>query len=275
MFRFTGIAIMLMSIMLPPVSGYAQLNNQKPQNLQNVGIEEHLGDKVPLDLTFATSEGDSVTLAELMEGDKPVLLNPVYYECPMLCTMVTDAVFAGVKEVKWNPGREYIIITFSIDPEEDHKLAAATKAPLLEKLNRRHAEEGWYFLTGKEEAIRPLAQAIGFNYEKIDRTGEYAHSAAIMFLSPEGVITRYLYGIGFNENNIRSALYEAADGKIGSTIDKLILYCYQYDPDSQSYVPIAWRVMKLGGIVTLLFLGTFLGLFWLREKNTNNDKNTD
>src|SRR5699024_7560601 len=117
-----------------------------------------------------------------------------------------DAVFAGVKEVKWNPGKEYTIITFSIDPEEDFKLAADTKETLMKKLNRRNAEQGWHFLTGKEKAIRTLAEAVGFNYEKIEATGEYAHSAAIMFLSPDGVITRYLYGISFNENNIRNAL---------------------------------------------------------------------
>lgn len=273
--RFVGIVVLFTSLVLHPLSSSAQLNTQKPRNLQDVGIEEHLGEKIPLDLTFATSEGDSVTLAELVKGDKPVLLNPVYYECPMLCTMVIDAVFSGVKEVKWNPGKEYTIVTFSIDPEENYKIAASTKDTLLKKLDRNNAEDGWHFLTGKEKAIRALSEAVGFNYQKIEKTDQYAHSAAIMFLSPDGVITRYLYGINFDENNIRNALYEAADGEIGSTVDQLVLYCYQYDPDSQSYVPVAWRIMKLGGLVTLLFLGIFLGLLWFREKNPNNDKNTD
>lgn len=275
MHKLVGVIVLFTGLILHPISSSAQLNKQKPRNLQDVGVEEQLGDKIPLDLTFATSKGDSVTLAELLEDDKPVLLNPVYYECPMLCTMVIDAVFAGVKEVKWDPGKEYNIITFSIDPEEDYKLAAATKSGFIKKLNRENAEKGWYFLTGKEEVIRTLTEAVGFNYKKVEETDEYAHSAAIMFLSPDGVITRYLYGISFDESNIRNALYEAADGKIGSTMEQIILSCYHYDPDSQSYLPVAWRILRLGGIVTLLFLGVFLGLLWLREKKPNNDKNTE
>ena len=111
----------------------------------------------------------------------------------------------------------------------------------------------------------------GFEYEKVERTGEYAHSAAIIFLSPEGKITRYLYGIKFNEFQVRNALYEAADGNVGSTVDKIVMYCYQYDPDSNSYVPVAWRIMKLGGLATVLILGIFLGFLWLKEKGSNND----
>lgn len=273
MTRFIGIAVFLLCVFLHPISTSAQLNRQKPKNLQDVGIEERLGESIPLDLRFATSEGDSVTLAELIQDDQPVLLNPVYYECPMLCTMVIDAVLSGVRDVNWNPGNEYTIITYSIDPEEDHQLAASTKDSIMQALNRRGAENGWHFLTGKKDAVQKLSEAIGFKYQKINRTGQFAHTAAIMFLSPDGVITRYLYGIDFNANNIRNALYEAADGEIGSTVDKLVLYCYQYDPDSQSYVPVAWRIMKLGGLVTLLFLGIFLGLLWYRDKKSNNDKN--
>ncbi len=126
-------------------------------------------------------------------------------------------------------------------------------------------------MTGKQSAIQQLTDAVGFEYEKIERTGEYAHSAAIIFLSPEGKITRYLFGIKFDEFQIRNALYDAADGNVGSTVDKIVMYCYQYDPDSNSYVPVAWRIMQLGGLATVLILGIFLGLLWLREKGSNND----
>ncbi len=271
--RTVGLAVFIISMLLLPFSATAQLNKQKPEDVQDVGIEEHLGEKIPLELKFATSEGDSVTLASLMKGDKPVLLNPVYYECPMLCSMVIEAVYSGVSDLKWTPGDEYNIITFSIDPEEDSELAASTKDSMITKLGRESARKGWYFLSGKEEAIKKLTEAIGFKYRKVEEKDQFAHSAAIMFLSPDGTITRYLYGIEFDEFSLRNALYEAADGEVGSAVDRVLLYCYQYDPDSNSYVAVAWRIMQLGGFATALILGIFIGLLWLKEKNSKNDKN--
>ncbi len=271
---YVGLVIAAVSLLLQPLSVSAQLNKQKPKKLQEVGIEERLGEKIPLGLTFATSRGDSVRLESLINGDKPVILNPVYYNCPMLCSMVIDAIYTGVRELKWTPGDEYEIITFSIDPDEDHKLAASAKDTLMQKLGRKGAGDGWHFLTGKKDAIEKLAEAVGFKYQKVEATGHYAHSAAVMFLSPDAVIARYLYGIKFDEFNFRNALYEAADGNIGSVADKVLLYCYQYDADSNSYVAVAWRVMKLGGFATILILGIFLGLLWLKEKKSTNDKKT-
>lgn len=266
-----GIAL-IFSLFLHPLTAFAQLNKQKPKEIQNVGIEEHLGETIPLDLVFATSKGDSVTLAELMQNDKPVILNPVYYECPMLCSMVINAIYQGVDNVKWNPGDDYNIITFSFNAEEDYRLAAATKDSLLQKFDRKGAAEGWHFLTGKQQAIKKLTDAIGFKYEKLDAKGQFAHAAAIMFLSPEGKLTRYLYGINYKEFDIRNGLYEAADGEIGSTIEKVALYCYVYDPDSNSYVPVAWRIMQIGGFITAAAVAMFLGFMWLGNKFTNNKK---
>lgn len=271
--KIVGLAIFVLGMILHPLSVTAQINNEKPGMLQDVGIEEQLGEQIPLNLTFATSDGDSVTLGTLMEDDKPVLLNPVYYQCPMLCSMVMDAVFAGVSDLKWTPGNEYNIITFSIDPEEDYKLAASTKDSLIAKFDRKNAGDGWHFLSGNEDAIKKLTESIGFKYKKIEDTGQFAHNAAIMFLSPDGTLTRYLYGIKFDEFSLRNALYEAADGNVGSTVDKVVLSCYQYDPDSQSYTPVAWKIMRLGGFATVVILGIFLGLLWLKEKNSKNDKN--
>lgn len=273
--RFENITrqILLVSclILLPAIS-VAQLNNQKPDEVQNVDINEHLGDTIPLDLQFATSEGDSVTIRQLMKGDKPVILNPVYYNCPMLCSMITDAIYTGIRDIKWTPGNQFEIITFSFDPNEHTTLADSTKQVYVKRLGKDKVSKGWHFLTGKSEAIKKLTTAVGFQYEKVERNGQYAHSAAIIFLSPEGTITRYLYGIKFNEFQVRNALYDAANGKIGSTIDKIVMYCYQYDPSSQSYVPVAWRIMQLGGLATFLILGIFLGLLWLKEKGSKNDR---
>jgi len=264
--------VLLTGLILLPFTVLGQLNNQKPKKIQNVGIDEHLGDSIPLDLTFATSTGDSVTLGSLMEDDKPVILNPVYYNCPMLCSMVINAIYQGVQKVEWNPGAEFNIITFSINPEEDYTVAAATKDSILQKFDRKGAAKGWHFLTGKKPAIQTLANAVGFGYEKLEAKGQFAHSASIMFLSPQGVITRYLYGISYTDLDIRNALYDAADGNIGSTIDKVILYCYVYNADSNSYVPVAWRIMQIGGLITFIILGGFLAFLWLGNKFTNNKK---
>lgn len=269
--KHTGFTAVFFCLLLLPCSVLAQVNKERPQDLQGVDIEEKLGDTIPLDLKFATTSGDSVTLRELMDDDKPVLLNPVYYDCPMLCSIVMEAVYQGVEDLDWSPGKDYNIITFSIDPEENHELAASGKDTLMQKFNREGAEEGWQLLTGKQEAIEKLTEAIGFKYRKIEQTGEFAHGAGIMFLSPDGTITRYLYGLEFDEFQIRNALYEAADGEIGSATEQIVLSCYQYDPDSQSYSAVAWRIMRLGGLATMLVLGIFLGFLWFKEKKSTKD----
>lgn len=250
-------------------SANAQLNQNKPAILDDIGVDEKLGDTIPLDLRFANSDGDSVRIGDLIEDGKPVLLNPLYYECPVLCGLVLDAVFNVVNVLKWDPGRDYTIISFSIDPEETPEIAASSKQQYLDDLNRPGAEDGWHFLTGNPDAIKVLTEAIGFSYKYDEQTGEYLHLASIMMLSPEGVVTRYLYGTRFDEFDLRNALYEAADGKIGSTVDKVILYCFTYDPDSNSYVPLAMNIMKLGGLATAIILGIFLSVFWRRERGSS------
>lgn len=266
--KYAGITIVALSLFLYPFLGFAQLNKQKPQELNDVGVTERLGENIPLDLKFANAEGDSIALKELFSDGKPVLLNPVYYECPQLCSMVKEAIFKGVKDLKWTPGSEYNIVTFSFDPNEGSELAVKNKQQYLNKLDRNNANQGWHFLTGNKENIQQLTEAVGFNYERLE-DGQYAHGAAIMFLSPEGKITRYLYGLKFDEFNIRNALYEAADGNVGNAAEQVLLYCFQYDADSNSYVPVAWRIMKVGGFATVLILGIFLGFMWMRHRYNN------
>jgi len=269
--KLKGLAILAISLFLYPLLGYAQLNKHKPSDLKDVGVTERLGKTIPLDLKFATADGDSISLKQLFNNDKPVLLNPVYYECPQLCSMVKEAIYKGVKDLKWNPGTDYNIVTFSFDPNEGPKLAFENKQRYLTKLNRKNADKGWHFLTGTEENIKKLTEAVGFDFRKL-QNGQFAHGAAIMFLSPQGTITRYLYGIEFDEFNIRNALYEAADGNIGSAAQQVLLYCYQYDADSNTYVPVAWKIMQVGGFATMIILGIFLGFMWMRHRYSNNDK---
>lgn len=264
--------LLVISVFLVADLAYGQLNREKPAILDDVGVEEKLGEKIPMDLTFATSDGDSVTIAELMEDGKPVLLNPLYYNCPTLCGLVLDAVFNVVEDLAWNPGEDYTIISYSIDPDETAELAAKNKAEVMADLNRPGADEGWHFLTGNQQAITELSEAVGFNYKYDERSGEFIHLASIMLISPEGTITRYLYGLNMREFDLRNALYEAADGQIGSTLERAVLYCFTYDPSSLSYVPFAVNIMKLGGLATMLILGIFLTILWRR--NSGPSKST-
>ena len=263
--HFALLLMVNVAVLFSPTQVQAQLNREV-EALQDVDITEHLGELIPLDAIFATSTGDSVTIGELLEADKPVILNPLYYDCPMLCGLVIDGVLNVANQLAWAPGKDYIIISFSIDPTENFALAAEYKERYYSQLNKPPNENGWYFLTGNKANINKMIETVGFKVNEIEDTGEFAHTAAIMMLSPEGVITRYLYGIQYNEFDVRSALYESADGKIGNTLNKVVMYCYQYDADSNTYAPVAINIMKLGGLATLIILGIFLGLLWLREK---------
>lgn len=254
-------------------SGRAQqINDTKPKNLQGVGIDEHLGDVVPKDTWFLDSKGDTVTIGELLEPDKPVLLTPVYFDCPMLCSLVLHGVYSGISKLDWQVGDEYQVITFSFNHNEGPELAAKYKKAYIDSLGQKGASDSWHFLTGNTEQIQKLTDAIGFNFKYIPERKQFAHNATILFLSPEGKITRYLYGISYSKLNLKNALYDAADGKVGSVVDKVLLYCYQYDPASNSYVPVAFNIMKVGGFATMIILGIFLGLLWLNEKRSKSKK---
>ncbi len=253
----------------------AQLNQGRPAELEGVDVDEKLGETIPLDLEFINTDGQTVTLGELMIPGKPVLLTPVYFECPMLCNLVIEGVYKVVEELQWTPGQDYTIISFSINPEESWQTAADGKERYLSGFNRPGAREGWHFLTGEEGQIRELTDAIGFHYKYDDESQEYLHPASIIFLSPEGMVTRYLYGIQYPEFDLRNALYESADGQIGSTIERAVLYCFTYDPESGSYVPVAMNIMKLGGLATMIILGIFLGLFWMKERRSMQSSNLE
>jgi len=272
--RYSLAIFLLISVILFTDDAAAQLNRGGPAVLKEIGVDEKLGDSIPLDLVFTNSDGDDITLGELFESDKPVLLNPLYYDCPVLCSVVLDGVFGAVKQLAWSPGTDYTIISFSIDPEEDPELASSSKEFYLNQFDRKSAADGWHFLTGSQESIEQLTEAIGFRYKYEEETGEYIHMASIMMLSPAGKITRYLYGANFREFDVRNALFEAADGTIGNSLDKVLMYCFTYDPSSQSYVPVAMNIMKLGGLATLIILGIFLSVFWRRERNKKNSTPT-
>jgi len=238
---------------------------QTPRELEGVSVTEKLGQQVDLDLTFIAENGYPVALREYFKKGKPVLLNLVYYTCPMLCNLVLNAQVAALREVPWTPGNEFEIVTVSIDPTENFKLAGDKKAAYLESYER--PAPGWHFLVDNQGNVQKLAQQVGFGYKLDQQSGQYAHAAVIFVLTPEGKISRYLYGTKFKPLDVRLSLAEAAEGKWGLSFEKFLLYCFHYDPDARSYVPFARNFMKAGGVLTILVLSILLYRMWRRERN--------
>jgi len=258
------------------VPATAQLADQVPPQLEEVGIEEHLDAEIPMDLEFRDEVGAVVTLGDFFDGTKPVILTLNYYKCPMLCGLQLNGLLDGLMDLDWTPGQEFELVTVSINPLETPALAAEKKQNYMKRYERPSAAKGWHFLTGREPEIRQLASTLGFGYTYDRETGEYAHAAAIFLATPDGRVARYLYGIEYPAKNLRLGLLEASAGKIGSTIDQIILYCYHYDPSSRRYAPVAMNIMRLGGGATALVLGLTLGGYWLREarRRKKSDRGT-
>jgi protein SCO1/2 len=243
--------------------------NRFPPELEGVGIDEKLGARVNLDLEFTAENGYQVPLRSFFRSGRPVILNLVYYKCPMLCNLVLNGQTSSLKEVAWTVGEQFDVVTISIDPEEMFNLAVAKKKWYLEQYGRP-AESGWHFLTDYQGNARRLADQIGFHYRWDAATQQWAHAAAIMVLTPDGRVSRYLYGIKYQPRDLRLALTEASEGKLGTVGDKLLLFCFHYDPSSKAYVPFARNLMKLGGVLTVFVLGGFLTVLWRRERKRNS-----
>ncbi len=256
---------------------YAQLADQVPEVLEEVGVTEHLDAKLPLDLEFRDEDGNWVELGSFFDGERPVILTLNYYKCPMLCGLMLNGVVDGLEGMDWTPGEEFEIVTISINPLETPELARAKKQNYLKRLDRPAAASGWHFMTGRELEIKRLAETVGFSYTYDPATQEYAHAAVIFVCTPDGRVARYLYGIEYPPKRLKLALLESSEGKVGSTLDQLILYCYHYDPANRRYTPVAMNIMRVGGSATVLILGIFIGGFWLRDwrrKNRDDAKET-
>lgn len=233
-----------------------------PRQLQGVNIDEHLGDMVSKKATFKDHNGNTVTMDDFL-GDKPVLLTMNYYNCEMLCSLQLNGLVKGLSALEWTPGDEFRIVTISIDHRETPALAKRKRASYLDELGKGDVD--WTFLTGSRTDIQLVASSVGFGYRYDSEQDQFAHVAAIMFLSPEGKITRYLYGLEYRPFDLKMALQEAADGQIGDTVDRVIFSCFHYDPSLGKYDIWAFGVMRLGGIVVVVLLAGFLGFLWWRE----------
>lgn len=241
-------------------------DNLLPSGLEGVGIDEKLGSKINLDLQFTAENGYEVPLRNYFKSGKPVILNLVYYSCPMLCNLVLNGQTSALREVAWTPGNEFDIVTISIDPTENYGLAKSKKRYYMESYGRP-AYQGWHFLADYQGNAKRLAEQVGFHYRWDDRTQQIAHAAAIMVLTPDGTVSRYLYGIKYKPRDVRLALTEASEGKLGTTVDRILLFCFHYDPAARSYVPFARNLMRLGGVLIVLIMGFVLTRLWRRERS--------
>lgn len=239
---------------------------QVPSELKSAGITEKLGQMIPLDARFVDETGQSVQMTRYFNRGKPVVLALVYYRCPNLCTFVLNGLLDTLKKLTLLPGKEFELVTLSIDPREKPELAAEKKSAYLMSYGKPDAAQGWHFLTGQETEIRRIADAVGFGYQYDAQSNQYGHSAAIFVLTSEGKISRYLYGIEYKPRDFKLSVVEASQGRVGTIIDRLVMFCYRYDPHSRGYSLVVSQIMKLGALLTILGFGSYLFLFWRKQR---------
>jgi len=237
-----------------------------PANLDGVGIEEHLGREIDLDRTFVAEDGQQVNLKDYFHKGRPVLLDLVYYNCPQLCTLILNGQSNTMRQIPGVPGTDYEVVSISIDPREDSKIASDKKATMLANYGR--PAPGWHFLVDHDNNAKKLAEQMGFHYRYDPRIEQYAHASAIMVLTPTGKISRYLYGITFRPFDLRFALAEASENRTTLSVEKVLLFCYHFDASQGKYVLFAANFMRAGGLLTMLILGWFLYRMFRSERKT-------
>lgn len=236
-----------------------------PGALQGVGIDQKLNVQVPLDLTFRDELGHTVPLSTYFRSGKPVVLAPVYYRCPMLCTQILNGLASSLKAVSFNPGQEFEVVAFSFDPKDTVELAAAKKEMYLRRYGRANTANGWHFLTGDDPNIKALMDAVGFHYKYDPATDQYAHASGVMIITPEGRLSKYFYGVEYAPRDIRLGLVEASLNKIGTPVDRILLFCYHYDPTTGKYGAVALSTLRIAAGGFVLAAGAFLFLMLRRD----------
>jgi len=235
-----------------------------PGALQGVGIDQKLDQQIPLNLTFRDEYGKTVPLSTYFH-DKPVIIAPVYYRCPMLCTQILNGLESSLKVVTFNAGQDFEVIALSFDPKDTPEIAAAKKAGYLRRYNRPGSANGWHFLTGDEANIKALTDAIGFHYKYDPKTDQFAHASGIMIATPDGRLSRYFYGVEYSPRDMRFGLVEASERKIGTPVDAVLLFCFHYDPATGKYGAVAMNMVRFAGAAFVLFGGTFLFVVFRRD----------
>jgi len=239
-----------------------------PPQLVDVTFEQRLNHQLPLDARFRDETGRAVTLGDYF-GQRPVILAFVYFQCPMLCTQVMNGVSSALKVVPFTPGKDFEVVFVSFDPRDTPQAAAEKKTALLADYQQTNTAAAWHFLSGDEASIRQVTSAAGFNYRWDEATGQFAHVSGVLVATADGRLSRYFYGVEYSPKELRMALVESGDGKVGSLVDTLLLYCYHYNPAAGRYGAIAMNLVRLGGAVTALFLGGFIFLMRRRESQAS------
>ncbi|HVK59944.1 MAG TPA: SCO family protein [Bdellovibrionales bacterium] len=247
------------------------LANETPQELKDVGIDQKLGDKIDLDLPFTDHTGKAVTLRSYVADGKPLLLSLAYYNCPSLCNFHLNGLLDAFKQMKQPLGQEFHAVAISIEPKETADLAQKKRETYLKSYARPEGEKGWHFLVGQQPAIDSIAKEIGFKYHWDETEQQWAHASAAVVITPDGTISRYLNGIVFDPKTVRLSMIEASNGKVGSVIDKLVLYCFHFDPKTSKYSLYAFNVMRGGAVLIVLLLAIFILPFWIRNSRAQGE----
>ena len=239
-----------------------------PDALKKIGIEQKLGAQLPLEAEFKDEDGKTVKLGSYFNTGRPVIVAFVYYECPMLCNQVLNGLTGSLKGISFDAGKEFDVVAISFDARENDKpdLAKNKKASYMERYARSGTEKGWHFLTGTQDSIDKASSAAGFSYKWDEKSEQFAHAAGVMIATPEGKLSRYLFGIDYSPKDVKFGIMDSAENKVGNPAEQLLLYCYHYDPATGKYGLAILRVMRLGGILTLAGMGAMGFIFWRRNK---------
>jgi protein SCO1/2 len=241
------------------------VSTESVPQLQDVTFKQRLDEKLPLDAPFMDEHGQAVTLGQYFTTGRPVILAFVYYQCPMLCTQVMNGLSSALKVTPFTAGQDFEVVLISFDARDTPAAAAAKERAHLEYWSRQADAPSWHLLTGDETTIRRVTSAAGFTYQWDERTGQFAHVSGVLVVTPEGRLSRYFYGVEYSPKELRLALVESGEGKIGSAIDELLLYCFHYDPESGRYGLLVMNLVRLGGVLTMLFIGGFI--FMMRRRD--------
>lgn len=241
--------------------------NGLPPALKKVGIEQKLGEQLPLDTELKDETGKIVRLGDYF-GDRPVIVAFVYYECPMLCNQVLNGLTGALKGMTFDAGKEFDVVAISFDAREFDMpdLAGNKKVSYLERYGRPGTEKGWHFLTGNKESIERVTSAAGFSFEWDEKSNQFAHAAGVMIANPDGKLSRYFYGIDYSPKDLKFGIMESAQNKVGNAAEQLLLFCYHYDPSTGKYGLAILKVMRVAGVLTLMGMGAMALVFWRKNK---------
>lgn len=261
-----GAVIWLGSTLLLPSVGSAAPWETTPKELENLGVDEHVGETLPLDLVFRDHARHDARLGAAFTGDRPVIVSMNYSNCPMLCNLQLSGLITALQRLEWSVGKEFDVVSVSIDPSETPERAGQTRQKFMDIYERPGTANGWKFLVGDKPSIDRLAGAIGLNYRYVPDRREYAHPAVLVLCTPDGKIARYMYGVDFPVETMKLSLTEVGEGKVGGVWDQILLFCFHYDAEKGRYAPAARNIMKVAGVVTVLIIIAGIGILLRREQ---------